>query len=80
MCDTAPGSSEKTFVTVTFAVEWSLCVFHASVGFVVWRQMRKKIATFTSAFFTVYLCQTVTDCLAYVLVSDSRSQLSGMSN
>ncbi|KAH7726574.1 hypothetical protein AAVH_05967, partial [Aphelenchoides avenae] len=67
MCDSIIGSGEKTFLTITFAVEWSLCVFHASVGLIVWRQMRKKIATFTSAFFVIYLCQTVTDCLAYVL-------------
>lgn len=60
---------ERLLTLVRAGVEIPLLCFHISVVVCVIRQVRKKNPMFTTAFFAIYIVQSMADVGTYVMVS-----------
>ncbi|KAH7713087.1 hypothetical protein AAVH_19569, partial [Aphelenchoides avenae] len=54
-----------TFIELSFGVEALLLLFHVSMFAVIARNVVKKIAPFSTAFYKIYLAQSVVDYCEY---------------
>lgn len=59
------------FIEVSFGVEALLLLFHLSMLVVIARNVVKKVPPFSTAFYKIYLAQSVVDYWEYAWVSAS---------
>lgn len=56
------------YIVVSFVIEGVLLLFHLSVFLVIASNVSGNVATFSAAFYKIYLAQCVADYLIYLLV------------